>query len=368
MSNFSKNYAAVMPEADSRLVLIDRPVPSPSVGEVLIQNHAIAVNPFDWKRQARNYKISSFPVVLGSGKYPASGSLTCIDIVYHADISGVVVATGPDVTKFKIGDRVIGWASGFISQNNDHGAFQGYTVVPESVTSKLPDNVSLEEGVVLPTGVASAVVTLFHCLGQKIPLGSNECDNAKEPALLIWGGASTVGTMTIQFARTIGITVYTTASPTHHEYLKSLGASYVFDYRSDTVVEDILNTAKKTGKPILFALDAISEGGTFEPCVEILKRSLGEGRKKLIVTLPQDKEVPGRIDVEFLPAFVLWNEREDLSTWVFHNFLPVALESRFIVPSPKARVIDGGLGSLQAAMDMLQKGVSCEKILVRPLV
>ena len=68
MSANTVNRASVMPEADGRLVVIERPIPSPGPSEVLVRNHAVAVNPFDWKRQAMNYKIPSFPVVFGSGK------------------------------------------------------------------------------------------------------------------------------------------------------------------------------------------------------------------------------------------------------------------------------------------------------------
>lgn len=62
------NRAAVMPELDGRLAIFERPIPSPGPSEVLVRNHAVALNPFDWKRQSMNYKIPSFPAVFGSGK------------------------------------------------------------------------------------------------------------------------------------------------------------------------------------------------------------------------------------------------------------------------------------------------------------
>jgi len=263
---------------------------------------------------------------------------------------------------------VIGYADAFVSEDNDHGAFQEYTVVPESATSKLPDTISLEEGVLLPTATASASVALFHCLKQALPKSSHVCDDPRDLGLLIWGGSSVVGAMTIQFARAIGLTVYTTASPARHDYLKSLGASKVFDYRSKTVVSDIVDAAQKAGKHIPFVLDAISEVGTFEPCSEVLERSM-EGSKTLITTLPwpQDKPHPDGVEVQFLPGFILWTEEKQLSTWLFHDYLPSVLENRLIVPSPKVQVVEGGLESVQTAMDKLKAGVSCTKLVIKLL-
>ena len=68
MPEEGRNVAAVMPEVDGRLVLVEGPIPTPESNEVLVRNYAVAVNPFDWKRQALNYKIPSYPVTLGSGK------------------------------------------------------------------------------------------------------------------------------------------------------------------------------------------------------------------------------------------------------------------------------------------------------------
>jgi hypothetical protein len=68
MSQQSKNFAAVLHQVASPLVAEELPKPKPGPTEVLIRNHAIAVNPVDWKRQAWGFAISSYPVVMGSGK------------------------------------------------------------------------------------------------------------------------------------------------------------------------------------------------------------------------------------------------------------------------------------------------------------
>ncbi len=114
-------------------------------------------------------------------------------------------------------------------------------------------------------GIATASAALFYSLG--LPLPSNPPAN-QSSALLVWGGASSVGSNAVQLGRLLGFTVFTTASPNNHDYLKSLGASEVFDYHTSTVVDDLLEAAKKAGKPIRLAVDAVSETATLQASVE----------------------------------------------------------------------------------------------------
>jgi hypothetical protein len=74
MSDRVPNLAALVPSVAADVVIEERSIPSPEPGEVLIRNHAIAINPIDWKRQAWNFKIASFPVILGSGTYEEGGT------------------------------------------------------------------------------------------------------------------------------------------------------------------------------------------------------------------------------------------------------------------------------------------------------
>lgn len=67
MAKDATNLAAVLHAKATDLVLEERPVPSPGPGEVLIRNHAVAVNPADWKRQATGMLITSYPLILGAG-------------------------------------------------------------------------------------------------------------------------------------------------------------------------------------------------------------------------------------------------------------------------------------------------------------
>lgn len=68
MSRQTKNLTAVLPAIAAPLLIEERPIPAPDAGQILVQNHAIAVNPIDWKRRDWGFAISSYPTVLGSGR------------------------------------------------------------------------------------------------------------------------------------------------------------------------------------------------------------------------------------------------------------------------------------------------------------
>lgn len=100
------NVAAVIEQRGARLTITIREIPKPGPNELVVRNHAIAANPVDWKIQDYGFAINKYPNVLGS------------------DGCGVVTAVGSSVTKFKVGDRVTGFAAVIYKQNPDHGNSQ----------------------------------------------------------------------------------------------------------------------------------------------------------------------------------------------------------------------------------------------------
>src|SRR6478735_10262366 len=137
------NTAAVLPARQGLLTVQERPVPTPGQGELLVRNEAVAANPADWKIQSLGINIDKFPAILGS------------------DLSGTVVSVGPSVTRFQAGDRVMGFALGMVTGNNDASALQTYTLLNETATSHLPKNLTFEQGAVLPVGMTTASIALF---------------------------------------------------------------------------------------------------------------------------------------------------------------------------------------------------------------
>ena len=168
------NQAAVLKEAKARLILEERSIPQPEQDEVLVKNVALATNPADWKMQESGFFIDSYPIILGS------------------DVAGSIEEVGSNVTRFKKGDRVAGFADVLISKKPEHAAFQQYTILAECATTKLPNSVSFEAGSVLPMSIATAGIGIFQSL--KIPRPPAK----QHGGFLVWGASSSVGTAAVQ--------------------------------------------------------------------------------------------------------------------------------------------------------------------------
>lgn len=93
---------------------------------------------------------------------------------------------------------------------------------------------------------------------------------------MVWGGSTSVGSNAIQLAAAAGYEVITTCSPRNFDYVKRLGASQAFDYRSNTVTSEIVAALKGGKLAGAFAVTA----GSHEACAEILRAS--EGTKTLV--------------------------------------------------------------------------------------
>ncbi|GAP91152.2 putative zinc-binding dehydrogenase protein [Rosellinia necatrix] len=162
--------------------------------------------------------------------------------------AGVVVEIGPDVKSFQVGDRVFGFAH----QKPEWKTHQEYSTSPEWVWGKIPEGFSFEEAVTLPENLVTAFNTLWADLKLPVPW-PKPADYQPPPRqarsrILVWGAASSVGQLTIQVLRHYGYSrVVATASARHHAYVRGLGASEVYDYRSPTVVEDLLRSARQGG-------------------------------------------------------------------------------------------------------------------------
>jgi hypothetical protein len=148
----------------------------------------------------------------------------------------------------------------------------------------IPDGWSFEEAAHL--GVAP--LTALQCLHQTLELPSPfeaARHGDRERAILIWGGASSVGQYAIQFAKLGGLRVLTTASPKNFNLIRGLGADEVFDYRDEKVVEKI---RAATGNALDIAFDTISEGKTVEQVVG----AIGDKGGKVAIILPYESPRP----------------------------------------------------------------------------
>jgi NADPH:quinone reductase-like Zn-dependent oxidoreductase len=161
--------------------------------------------------------------------------------IFGTDVAGTIAELGSNVTKFKVGDRVLGHCDSLITLKATNAGFQRYSTVRAILTTAIPDSLPFANASVLPLGFDTAADALFAQL--KLPLPSLS-PKPVDKTVFIWGGSSSCGSCAIQLAVAAGWRVATTASKANFEYVKSLGASEVFDHRDSDVVEQIVKTLK----------------------------------------------------------------------------------------------------------------------------
>lgn len=168
--------------------------------ELLVEVHAAGLNPVDTMIPKGTFKpILKFelPATLGS------------------DLAGVVVEVGGDVTRFKPGDAV--FASVF---DLGTGAIAEFAVVPESAAAPKPINLDFLQAASVPmVGLAS-----WQALKERAGLQPGQ-------KVFIPAGSGGIGTFAIQLAKYFGAHVGTNTSTANVEWVRSLGADEVIDYK-----------------------------------------------------------------------------------------------------------------------------------------
>jgi len=359
------NSAAWLGAKRAKLEVKPAPYTHPRENEIVVKNHAVSINPLDLINQVTGNIASpwiKYPFVLGE------------------DLAGEVVEIGKAVTRFKVGDRVLGHALGTDKNPNTsaESAFQTYTVLLAHMAAPIPSTMSYESAATLPLALSTAACGLF----QKDHLALQYPSADPKPTrktLLVWGGSTSVGSNAIQLAVAAGYEVITTASPRNFDYVKKLGASQAFDYSSKTVVKDII--AAFQGKTLAGAL-AIGTGSA-EPCADIVHAC--DGDKFLSMASPSISIMSGMtfwLILKFVSSNVslqvkCWTRRirtkfiygstlkeNEVGKAIYEDFLPKALAEGRYVAAPEPYVVGTGLEYVQAGFDLLSKGVSAKKVVV----
>lgn len=187
-------------------------VPKVGADQVLLQVHAAALNPVDFKRRLGKFKDSDseLPTVPGY------------------DVAGVVVHAGREVKKFKVGDRVYGDVSEHaLKSPKQFGSLAQFCAVEEKLIAAIPERLNFEEAASLPLAVETAYQG-FERTGLK-----------EGETVLILGGAGGVGSLAVQLAKHIfkASFVAATTSGAKAEFVKGLGADIIIDYQTETLQE-----------------------------------------------------------------------------------------------------------------------------------
>lgn len=220
-----------------KLTITDLPKPEPAANEILIEVRYTAVNPVDWKIR-EGYLKERLP-----HKFP---------LIPGWDAAGIVAAVGSNVKSFKSGDEVFAYCR---KPTVQWGTYAEYITFDAELVAHKPKNINFAQAAAIPLVGLTAWQSLFDSAKLK-----------KGETILIHAGAGGVGSMGIQFAKHAGAHVITTASPSHHDYVKKLGAEAAIDYSKGFV--DAVKKLAPQGLDVVF--DCVG-GQTLRDSVQLLK-------------------------------------------------------------------------------------------------
>lgn len=203
------------------LTIVERDVPVPKVGEVLIKVKAAGINrPDVFQRQG------SYPPPAGASDLPG------------LEVAGEIVGGDVSGTNFKIGDKVCALTPG--------GGYAEYCVAPAGNCLPIPDGLSLVEAATLPE-------TYFTVWTNVFDRGALKGDET----LLVHGGASGIGTTAILLARAFGHKVFATVgSDERVAAVEALGATKGINYKTQDFVQEVKTLTD--GKGVDVILDMVS--------------------------------------------------------------------------------------------------------------
>ncbi|MBB3965496.1 NAD(P)H-quinone oxidoreductase [Rhizobium metallidurans] len=195
------------------------PLPVAGEGQILVRTQAIGVNRPD--------------VAQRQGTYPPPKDASP---VLGLEVSGEVVAIGPGVSGYAVGDKVCGLTNG--------GAYAEYCVIPSGQALPFPKGYDAVKAAALPENYFTVWANMFQMAGL-----------TEGEKVLVHGGTSGIGTTAIQLARVFGAEVYATAgSQEKCDACVRLGAKRAINYKTEDFAEVI---KAETGQGVDMILDMI---------------------------------------------------------------------------------------------------------------
>ena len=214
------------PGPPQALRAVERPVPQPGPGEVLIHVAAAGVNRPD--------------VLQRKGMYAPPPGITDIP---GLEVAGEVVGLGEGVHEPGLGAKVCALVAG--------GGYAQYVSAPAVQCLPVPASLTLEQAAVLP----ETFFTVWHNVFERGRLRSGE-------TLLVHGGASGIGTTAIILGKAFGARVIVTAGTAQKcAACRELGADVAINYREGDFVEATLRATDGRGADVI--LDMV--GGDYVP-------------------------------------------------------------------------------------------------------
>lgn len=214
------------------LRLEDVPIPEPKQGEVLIRVHACGINFAETLMRQNQYMFTpTLPYILG------------------AEVAGTIEKLGADVKSLSVGQRVVAWLP--------NGGYAEYAIAPHQTTVNLPEAIDFAEG----AGILVQGLTAFHMLKTVAQVNSRQ-------TVLVNAAAGGVGSVAVQLAKLLGAQVVATAGSSEKlEFVRSLGADTLVNYREPNWQEQVLHATDGKGADVI--LESVG-GEVFHKSLECL--------------------------------------------------------------------------------------------------
>ena len=229
MSELPQTMQAIDPEAPGGpevLRLVERPVPVPAAGEVLIRVAAAGVNRPDVLQRKGGYAPP-----------PGASSIPGLEI------AGTIVAVGEGVDDVQIGQPVCALLAG--------GGYAQYAAAPAGQCLPVPDGLDMVAAAAIPETLFTVWTNLFE-----------RAFATEGDSVLLHGGTSGIGTMAIALCNIFGLTIIVTAgSDAKCAKALELGADHAINYRTEDFVERV--KAITDGKGVTAVIDMV--GGDYVP-------------------------------------------------------------------------------------------------------
>jgi NADPH:quinone reductase-like Zn-dependent oxidoreductase len=210
----------------------DVPIPTPEGDEVLVRVKAASVNRADLDGLYPRWQFLRPFTGIRRPRSPWLG----------VDVAGTVERVGPDVTKLKPGDDVFFDMFGKAAKG---GAFAEYACLTQERPSSMPTSLSYEEAACLPHSAVLAILGMKARGGHTFGAGSK---------VLVVGASGNVGPFVVQIAKARGAEVTAVASGAKLDFVRSLGADRVIDYKT--------TDPRRTGERFDLIIDVDARHGT----------------------------------------------------------------------------------------------------------
>ena len=251
--------------------------PTPAADEVLIKVYASSANRTDYHVLTGKPNFMRLFTGLAKPRLTITGS----------DFAGQVEAIGPNVTSFKVGDKVMGFGGVFCI-----GSHTEYITFSENKGIVLmPTNITYEQAAACLEGTYYSVAGINYLkptAGQKA---------------MVYGATGAIGSADVQVLKYYGLYVTAVCGGEHADLVRSLGADKVIDYKTQDFTKDeerydyIFDSVDKTGflkcKPLLKKNGIFSSSGGFEYLVWSLITKVTGGKKVLFIP---PKDIKGNLE------------------------------------------------------------------------